>query len=186
MTRAARTLAASAGIALTACQPLLGEPIMTDTRTRTALYRIVDKRPDGACTWATMTPVRAGGETTRAMFCNPRDVTFLGERAPSFQMATLLEKNGAAARLLPVTIGLDVSIGRTLPSGELAIMALPRPSPLYLDKAHAGLREVVARAAEAHTPVAFALADQNMVIDAAPIDRDTALTMLGMQETPPR
>lgn len=148
-----------------------------------ALFRILSKRPDGACIWARLQPVRTGGEATSVMFCHARDVAYLAETRAGFQMVSLLPKRGAASRLLPVTIGLYVSVGDRLPTGELTVSALPRPSPLYLEPSHAALLEIIARAARRQAPVAFARSDASTITDAAPIDRATALEMLGMQET---
>jgi hypothetical protein len=159
---------------------------MPDTPSKPALYQILSRRPDGACIWATMLSVRAGGDPVQALFCNPDDVAYLRDETPRHRMATLLAKNGAAQRLLPVTVGLDVSIMSTDPAGNVVIAALPRPAPLRLPADRPELRELIAAAARDRKPVAFALADPRTVIDAAPIERSAALAMLGLQETPPR
>lgn len=197
----ATLLALLAAVAGTACTPLT-DTAMTDTRHDTApafpyvdtpgvgepappaLYRILSQRQDTGGTWATMAAVRTGGNPLQVLLSNPDDIAYLRDPAPKHRMATLLAKNGAAARLLPVTIGLDVSIMGATPGGDTRIMALPRPSPLVLPAALAHLRRGIEQAARAHQPVAFALSDSKTVIDAAPIDRATALEMLGMQERP--
>ena len=155
---------------------------MSESQLQPALYRIVGKRPDGACVWATLAPVRTGGDAVQAWFCNADDVAYLADEAPKHRMATLLAKNGKAARLLPVTVGLDVSIVAGAPGGDTTVVALPRPAPLKLAAAHAELRPIIEDAATHHRPVVFALSDSRTVIDAAAIDRATALEMLGMRE----
>ena len=155
---------------------------MSDAQPQPALYRIVSKRMDGVCMWASLSPVRTGGDAMQAWFCNADDVAYLRDDAPKHRMATLLEKNGAAARLLPVTIALDVSILTAVPGHDTSVAALPRPSPLNLPAARADLRRIVEDAAKHRKPVVFALSDARTVVDAAAVDRPTALEMLGMRE----
>ena len=186
MIRAAAILAAIACLLPASCRSLRAEAPMPPETIKPALYRIVSTRPDGACLWATMVAVRTGGDPVRSLFCNPEDVAYLRDGSPRHRMATLLEKNGAAARLLPVTVGLDVSVMPGPAGGDAMILALPRPAPLRLPAALGTVRATIARAAEARQPVAFALSDARTIIDAAPIDRAEAREMLGMQETPPR
>jgi hypothetical protein len=175
-------LVVGAACSVTACwQCIAKEKPMNDGPLKTHLYRIVHKEPDGECIRATLKPVRVHGETVEARFCHADDVEFLKDGSPRHWMTTLLDEHGSESRLWPVTIGLDVSIAKTSPSGEATLFALPRPSPLHLPAAFAGLRGVIDKAVREGRPIAFALSDSRTIIDAAPIDRETAYEMLGMR-----
>ena len=182
MMRTASAAASFFCLVIASCPSSGWEKPVQPSPIKTALYRISERESDGACVHATLTPVRNGGAKVRAVFCNSEDVAYLKDETARHWMATVLDETGAEPRLLAVTVGLDVSVVAMSPAGDLTILALPRPSPLRLPAALSGLRDEIDHAVRRRQPVAFALSDSRTILDAAAIDRETALAMLGMRQ----
>jgi hypothetical protein len=182
MTLARRMFAAVIGCALTACLGMT-DATMANEPVVAALFRVVALAPGaGQCVAARLERARpTAGSLVEATFCEADDVARLRRAQQRTSFVTLRSAEGAAARVLPVTVGLDVSIVGRDPAGHWKISALPRPMPLLLPSGETAQYREIEAAAAAGKSVVFALYDAVRIADIVIVDRQAALAMLGME-----
>ena len=110
-----------------------------------------------------------------------RDMPWLAGAA---SRAAPVAVDGETGQVLPATVALELAWGHEGPNaeGHYVVFGPPRPGAMYLDPEADGaeaLLQTLIQAVQDGQGAAFALRDATWIEDLRPLERETALKMLG-------